>query len=112
MSANPMSSRLDPDQRTAVELRRNGAVSAGAGSGKTTVLAARYLDLVLRDGADVRSILVLTFTRKAAAEMYGRIHRELLASGEPRALEQVDRFSEAQISTLDFARIVVPITTE
>ncbi len=101
MSANPMSSRLDPDQSKAVELRRNGAVSAGAGSGKTTVLAARYLDLVLRDGADVRSILVLTFTRKAAAEMYGRIHRELLASGEPRALEQVDRFSEAQISTLD-----------
>lgn len=92
---------LDPDQRRAVELRRNGAVSAGAGSGKTTVLAARYLDLVLRDGADVRSILVLTFTRKAAAEMYGRIHRELLASREPRALEQVDRFSEAQISTLD-----------
>lgn len=101
MSGDPMSSRLDPDQRAAVELRRNGAVSAGAGSGKTTVLAARYRDLVLRDGADVRSILVLTFTRKAAAEMYGRIHRELLASGEPRALEQVDRFSEAQISTLD-----------
>ena len=101
MSGNHLSKRLDGDQRRAVELRENGAVSAGAGSGKTTVLAARYLDLVLRDGADVRSILVLTFTRKAAAEMYGRIHRELLASGDPRALEQVDRFSEAQISTLD-----------
>ena len=101
MSGNPMADRLDPDQRKAVELRRNGAVSAGAGSGKTTVLAARYLDLVLNEGADVRSILVLTFTRKAAAEMYGRIYRELLASGKPRALEQVDRFSEAQISTLD-----------
>lgn len=101
MSGNPMMDRLDPDQRAAVGLRRNGAVSAGAGSGKTTVLAARYLDLVLREGADVRAILVLTFTRKAAAEMYGRIHRALLASGEARALEQVDRFSEAQISTLD-----------
>ncbi len=101
MSGNPMMDRLDPDQRAAVGLRRNGAVSAGAGSGKTTVLAARYLDLVLREGADVRNILVLTFTRKAAAEMYGRIHRALLASGESRALEQVDRFSEAQISTLD-----------
>lgn len=101
MSGNPMADRLDPDQRSAVELRRNGAVSAGAGSGKTTVLAARYLDLVLNDGADVRSILVLTFTRKAAAEMYGRIYGELLSSGKPRALEQVDSFSDAQISTLD-----------
>ncbi|HSV56027.1 MAG TPA: UvrD-helicase domain-containing protein, partial [Magnetospirillaceae bacterium] len=91
----------DADQKRGVELRKNGAVSAGAGSGKTTVLVARYLDLVLRDGADVRDILVLTFTRKAAAEMYGRIHRELLASDEPRAGEQAARFSEAQISTLD-----------
>ena len=101
MSGDKLYGMLDPDQRKAVELRKNGAVSAGAGSGKTTVLAARYLDLVLRENADVRSILVLTFTRKAAAQMYGRIHRALLDSGESRALEQVDRFSEAQISTLD-----------
>lgn len=101
MSEKNIKVRLDEDQKKAVELRKNGAVSAGAGSGKTTVLAARYLDLVTSEGADVRSILVLTFTRKAAAEMYGRIYRELLASEEPRVREEVDRFSEAQISTLD-----------
>ena len=101
MTETELEKRLDPDQRQAVRMRENGAVSAGAGSGKTTVLAARYLDLVTRDGADVRSIVVLTFTRKAAAQMYGRIYRELLSSPDLRAREQVDRFSEAQISTLD-----------
>jgi ATP-dependent helicase/nuclease subunit A len=96
-----ISERLDDDQRAAARLSRNAAVSAGAGSGKTTVLAARYLRLVLEEGADVRAVLCLTFTRKAAAEMRERIYRGLVASGEERAREQVERFSEAQISTID-----------
>ncbi|MFZ4618788.1 MAG: UvrD-helicase domain-containing protein, partial [Rectinemataceae bacterium] len=55
--------RLDPDQGAAVRLRANATVSAGAGSGKTTVLAARYLDLLFSSKAELRSILCLTFTR-------------------------------------------------
>jgi ATP-dependent exoDNAse (exonuclease V) beta subunit len=101
MASTSVFDRLDPDQKEAVALRKNGAVSAGAGSGKTTVLAARYLDLVFRDGADVSSILCLTFTRKAQAEMQARVYRELCASSEPRARAQVERFAEASISTLD-----------
>lgn len=103
-------SKLDPDQLAAVRLRRNGTVSAGAGSGKTTVLAARYLDLVLHgeaegeggdEGADIRSILCLTFTRKAAAEMRARIWRELSKSDSHRARSELSRFSEATITTID-----------
>ncbi|HTX73020.1 MAG TPA: UvrD-helicase domain-containing protein, partial [Rectinemataceae bacterium] len=92
---------LDPEQLRAVAIRENAAVSAGAGSGKTTVLAARYLRLVLEEAADVRSVLCLTFTRKAAAEMRERIYRELQASGERRAREQIERFADAAISTID-----------
>jgi ATP-dependent exoDNAse (exonuclease V) beta subunit len=101
MSGSTVFDRLDADQRGAVALRLNGAVSAGAGSGKTTVLAARYLDLVFSDGADVRSILCLTFTKKAQAEMQSRVWRELSASDHPLARAQVARFSEASISTID-----------
>ena len=101
MGGTTVFDRLDGDQRRAVALRRNGAVSAGAGSGKTTVLAARYLDLVFSSGADVRSILCLTFTRKAQAEMQSRVWRELSSSTDPRARAQVERFSEASISTID-----------
>jgi ATP-dependent helicase/nuclease subunit A len=101
MGGTTVFDRLDGDQKKAVALRRNGAVSAGAGSGKTTVLAARYLDLVFTSGADVRSILCLTFTRKAQAEMQSRVWRELSSSADPRARAQVERFSEASISTID-----------
>lgn len=51
-------------------------VSANAGSGKTFVLTRRVLRLLLA-GATPQSILCLTYTKAAAAEMRGRIAREL-----------------------------------
>jgi ATP-dependent helicase/nuclease subunit A len=51
-------------------------VSASAGTGKTTVLTARLLRLML-DGTDPARILCLTFTRAAAAEMANRLDAEL-----------------------------------
>lgn len=93
--------KFDPDQKRAVAVRRNAVVAAGAGSGKTTVLAARFLELV-KEGARVPEILTLTFTRKAAAEMYARIHRLLSAESEnPRIREELGQFDQASISTLD-----------
>jgi superfamily I DNA/RNA helicase len=49
-------------------------VVAGAGTGKTKVLAERYLKLVRDDGVPPHRILTLTFTLAAAAEMRHRIH--------------------------------------
>ncbi len=93
--------RLDPCQRQAAEAKRNVVVTAGAGAGKTTVLAARYAHLVIGQKIPVREILALTFTRKAAAEMYERIYRKLADSDSPWAREQLGSFSQARISTLD-----------
>jgi len=91
----------DDDQLRAVDAGGNVVVAAGAGSGKTTVLAGRYLRLV-REGAEVPSILTLTFTRKAAAEMHVRIHRLLTEHArEPAVREQLALFDQARISTLD-----------
>ncbi|HYF18153.1 MAG TPA: UvrD-helicase domain-containing protein, partial [Ramlibacter sp.] len=47
-------------------------VIAGAGSGKTNTLACRVAELIAR-GADPRRILLLTFSRRAAAEMGRRV---------------------------------------
>jgi ATP-dependent helicase/nuclease subunit A len=67
---------LKGEQALAVDPTVHAAVSASAGSGKTQVLTARVLRLLLR-GAAPESILCLTFTKAAAAEMANRIGARL-----------------------------------
>src|ERR1700690_1573031 len=83
--------KLNPEQRRAVEhgvrdetCAPAGAllVIAGAGSGKTNTLAHRVAHLIV-SGADPRRILLMTFSRRAAAEMArraGRICGQVLGS--------------------------------
>jgi len=65
----------NPDQNRAIRapLDESLFIVAGPGSGKTTVIALRVLKLVFVDDVDPSSILVTTFTRKAAAELRSRI---------------------------------------
>lgn len=56
-------------------------IIAGAGSGKTTVMAARVVWLVGSGQVRPEQVLGLTFTRKAAGELGGRVRRALLAAG-------------------------------
>src|SRR5208283_5631285 len=75
--------KLNTEQRRAVEhgVRKNDAapcapllVIAGAGSGKTNTLAHRVAHLIV-NGADPGRILLMTFSRRAAAEMTRRVER-------------------------------------
>lgn len=69
---------LNPAQRAAVEATEGYIrVVAGAGSGKTKTLTRRFLYLVEVLGISPASILCVTFTNKAAAEMKKRIRRTL-----------------------------------
>ncbi|MDR0375966.1 MAG: UvrD-helicase domain-containing protein [Treponema sp.] len=92
---------FDPNQQAAYLADMNAAVSAGAGSGKTTVLAERYARLVTERGFKVNEVLTLTFTRKAAAEMRERIFKRLSTSDHPFAKDALTQFDQARISTLD-----------
>ncbi|HEX8126204.1 MAG TPA: double-strand break repair helicase AddA [Allosphingosinicella sp.] len=67
---------LEAEQLSASAPGDHAALSASAGTGKTHVLTARVLRLLLA-GVDPSSILCLTFTKAGAAEMADRIHRRL-----------------------------------
>ena len=68
----------NPMQLKAIQTKeRNILVSASAGSGKTTVLIARLMDLVMKDHVSIDSILAMTFTEAAANEMKKRLATEL-----------------------------------
>jgi ATP-dependent helicase/nuclease subunit A len=88
----------DPDHHVVLE--------ASAGTGKTSVLVTRYVNLLTR-GVDPANILAITFTRKAAAEMRERIIRELRRAAEQSTFDRArwtairDRLADIQISTID-----------
>ena len=72
---NPL--ELTPAQRQAADPRISAWVEASAGTGKTQVLTARVLRLLLLPETKPTRILCLTFTRAAAAEMATRIAERL-----------------------------------
>jgi hypothetical protein len=74
--------RLTPEQQAAVASDAKRVVlHAGAGSGKTSVIAERYLRLVTKGGVAPEQVLTITFTRRAAAEMKERIVAGLRRAG-------------------------------
>lgn len=68
---------LHAEQRDASDPLAQVWLSASAGTGKTQVLVARVLRLLLRPGTDPSSILCLTFTKAGAAEMSNRLSERL-----------------------------------
>ena len=87
---------MDWTKEQLLAINREGTnliVSAGAGSGKTAVLSERVLRK-LKEGIDIRNILILTFTNEAAGEMKDRIRKKM---------EQADLI--LQLSYLDAAYI-------
>src|SRR6185503_16242427 len=65
-------------QRAAIEAHGTVFVAAGAGTGKTAVLVERFVRAVVDDGLDVDSLLVITYTERAAGELRARIRAALL----------------------------------
>ena len=88
---------MNPEQRAAVQATGEVFVSAGAGTGKTTVLVERFVRAVCEDGLDVESVLVITYTRKAAGELRARIRAALHARGRHDLARRLDG---AWISTI------------
>ncbi len=84
--------RLNENQLAAVTKRgTNILVSAAAGSGKTTVLVERVIRKIIDEGVDIDSLIIMTFTKAAAANMRAKIYKSLR-----QALDREDLGEEAK----------------
>lgn len=98
-------------QQSAIDAPRPGQlpsqtilVSAAAGSGKTAVLVERMIQRLKRRELSIQELMVVTFTKAAAAEMKARIGvklaEEFHATGDTYLAEQLNMLPSAHISTL------------
>ena len=104
-----MSRNWTPNQSDAITARGGSViVSAAAGSGKTAVLVERVIRMITdaENGVDADRLLVVTYTRKAAAELRERLKDALTECirrdpSNPFLLRQQSLLSKARISTVD-----------
>ncbi len=84
---------------------KNILVSAAAGSGKTAVLVERIIRSVMENKCDIDELLVVTFTRAAAAQMKAKVIKALedvCEKGEdPSMVKQLALAENADITTID-----------
>lgn len=81
-------------------------ISAAAGSGKTQTLTKRIIKRITKNNADISKMLIVTFTRAAAAELRTRIYEaiseELVKNPKNTQLSnQLTKLNNAKISTID-----------
>ncbi len=103
-----MAFKFTPEQDNALDAKGQVLVSAAAGSGKTAVLSQRVVNMLVdeKQKVNVENLLVVTFTRAAAAEMRNRINKKLLEEikNNPRSAHlrrQQLLLSKANICTMD-----------
>lgn len=68
---------LTPHQSKALDISKSVSLTANAGSGKTFVLSQRFIEILLSTDTQLNQMAAITFTEKAAGELFKRISDEL-----------------------------------
>lgn len=84
-------------------LDENFLVEAAAGTGKTTSIIGRLVNLIARGKCRIESLVAVTFTRKAAAELRERFHSKMrMEANSTRPADEIERLNQA-LSRMDQA---------
>ena len=92
-----------PEQQVVLKEKKSQIVSASAGSGKTTVMIAKVLNLLLEKECHVDELLVLTYTKSAETEMKKRLVEKIKDNLKEKEYlqEELEMVQSADICTFD-----------
>ena len=90
-----------PQQKVITHSAGNLLVSASAGSGKTSVLIEKIVDLIVHGGVKLKNLLVVTFTNSASIEIKQRLLKAIEESNDEKLLSELDELSTCDILTFD-----------
>lgn len=88
-------------QQKVLNYEKHISLTANAGSGKTFIFAKRYVQIAFRDDVSLNEIVAITFTEKAASELYKRISKEieeLKIIATPDELKKIQRLRRQLVS--------------
>lgn len=100
-------SSLTPHQSKALDINSHISLTANAGSGKTFVLTQRYLKIAIEGNVPLRDIAAITFTEKAASELYKKIAERI----ETELNEESDYQKKLKLESLRRQLISANIST-
>ncbi len=93
---------LTPHQKAALEYKHHISLTANAGSGKTFVLSKRYVEIALQEDISLTNIVAITFTEKAASELYkkitGEVEARLMEETNPTNRKRLERIRRQLVS--------------
>ncbi|MBI9070502.1 MAG: UvrD-helicase domain-containing protein [Melioribacteraceae bacterium] len=99
--------KLTKYQEAALQYDRHISLTANAGSGKTFVLSKRYVDIVSNENINISNIIAITFTDKAAGELYKKIAGEI----ETRLIECDDQKKKWKLERIRSQLVSANIST-
>lgn len=92
-----------PEQQAVIDCKqKNQLVSASAGSGKTTIMIQKIINMITIDKVSIKNILVLTYTKASAEEMKQKLVSAIYeeVKNDPNLTSQIDEVLVADISTI------------
>jgi len=99
--------QLTPFQKKAIDFSKHISLTANAGSGKTFVLSHRFVEIAVQNDVSLNSIVAITFTEKAAGELYKKISDEI----EARLLSEKDNWKKKRLKNLRRELVSANIST-